>query len=86
LFPAFIEMVDVALESHFQKPASEPKLTGPEEVHEAIKGLKLGKAAGPNRIPNMTLKHFPVSPYLQRGSIYPLLSSGMESRSTELQT
>jgi hypothetical protein len=32
-------MVDVALESYFQTPASEPKLTGPEEVHEVIRGL-----------------------------------------------
>jgi hypothetical protein len=52
-------MVDVTLESYFQTPASEPKLTDPEEVHEAIRGLKLGKAPGPNGIPNRALKHPP---------------------------
>jgi hypothetical protein len=55
--PAIIEMVDVALESYFRTPVSEPKLTGPEEVHEAITGLKLGKTPGPNGIPNRALKH-----------------------------
>jgi len=57
--PAVIAMVDVALESYHQTPASEPKLTNPEEVREAIRGLKLGKAQGPNGIPNRALKHFP---------------------------
>ena len=42
--PAVIEMVDVALKSYFMTPASEPKLTNPEEVQEAIKGLKVSKA------------------------------------------
>src|SRR5215510_6141397 len=59
LVPAVVEMVDVALESYFQTPASEPKLTGPEEVNEALRGLKLGKAPGPNGIPNRVLKHLP---------------------------
>jgi hypothetical protein len=54
-----IEMVDVALRSYFLTPASEPKLTNPDEVHEAIKGLKVRKALGPNGIPNRALKHFP---------------------------
>jgi hypothetical protein len=57
--PAVIEMVDVALRSYFQTPASEPKLTNPDEVHEAIRGLKVGKAPGPNGIPNRALKHLP---------------------------
>ena len=57
--PAVIEMVDVALRSYFQMPASEPKLTNPDEVHEAIRGLKVGKAPGPNGIPNRALKHLP---------------------------
>jgi hypothetical protein len=52
-------MVDVALESYFLTPASEPKLTTPEEVHEAIRGLKYSKAPGPNGIPNRALKHLP---------------------------
>jgi hypothetical protein len=57
--PAVIEMVDVGLKSYFQAPASEPKLTNPDEVHEAIRGLKVGKAPGPNGIPNRALKHLP---------------------------
>jgi hypothetical protein len=40
-------------------PASEPKLTNPEEVQEAIRGLKVCKAAGPNGVPNRALKHLP---------------------------
>jgi hypothetical protein len=52
-------MVNVTLESYFQTPASEPKFIDPEEVHEAIRGLKLGKAPGPNCIPNRALKHLP---------------------------
>jgi hypothetical protein len=41
-------MIDVSLRSYFLTPASEPKLTTPEEVHEAMKGLKVRKATGPN--------------------------------------
>jgi hypothetical protein len=37
--PAGIEMVVVALRSYFLNPASESKLTTPEEVQEAIRGL-----------------------------------------------
>jgi len=40
-------------------PASEAKLTNPEEVQEAIRGLKVSKAPGPNGIPNRALKHLP---------------------------
>jgi hypothetical protein len=47
---AVIEMVDVALRSYFMTPASEPKLSNPEEVREAIRGLKVSKAPGPNGI------------------------------------
>ena len=49
--PAVIEMVDVA---------SEPKLTNPDEVREAIRGLKVGKVPEPNGIPNRALKHLPM--------------------------
>ena len=42
--PADIEKVDVALRSYLITPASEPKLTNPEEVQEAIRGLMVGKA------------------------------------------
>jgi hypothetical protein len=52
-------MVDVTLESYFQTPACEPKLTDPQEVHEAISGLKLGKTPGRNGIRNRALKHLP---------------------------
>ena len=58
--PAVIEMVDVALESYLQTPASEPKLTNPDGVREAIRGLKQGKAPGPNGIPNRALKDLPL--------------------------
>jgi len=57
--PAVIEMVDVALSSHLISPASEPRLTNPKEVHEAIRGFKVSKAPGPNGIPNRALKHLP---------------------------
>jgi len=55
--PTVIEMVDVALESYLQTPDCEPNLTKPDEVREAIRGLKVGKAPGPNGIPNRALKH-----------------------------
>jgi len=54
-----IEMVDMALRSYVMTPASEPKLTNPEEVQDAIRGLKISKAPGPNGIPNRALKHLP---------------------------
>jgi hypothetical protein len=40
-------------------PASEPKLTSPSEVQEAITELKFRKAQDPNVIPNRALKHLP---------------------------
>jgi hypothetical protein len=55
--PAVTEMVDVALRSYFLAPATEPKLTTPNEVQEVIRGLKVSKAPGPNGIPNRALKH-----------------------------
>jgi hypothetical protein len=39
--PAVIETVDVGLKSYFMAPAGEPKFTNPEEVQEAIRGLKV---------------------------------------------
>ena len=57
--PAVIEMLDVALRSYFISPASETQLTTPDEVHAAIRGLKVSKAPGPNGIPNRALKHLP---------------------------
>ena len=52
-------MVELGLRSYFMAPASEPKLTNPEEVQEAIRGLKVSKAPVPNGIPNRALKHLP---------------------------
>jgi hypothetical protein len=57
--PAFIETVNVGLKPYFMAPAGEPKLTKPEEVQEAIKGLRVGKAPATNGIPNRVLKHLP---------------------------
>jgi len=57
--PAVIEMVDVGLRFYFMAPVSDPELTNPEEVQEAIRGLKVCKAPGPNGIPNRALKHIP---------------------------
>jgi hypothetical protein len=59
LVPAVIEIVDLALRSHFMSPAREPKLTNPEEVREAIRALIVSKAPGPNGISNRAFKHLP---------------------------
>ena len=45
-----------ALKSYLLTHASEPKLTNPDEVQEAIRGSKVNKAPGPNGIPNRALK------------------------------
>jgi len=37
-------------------PASEPEFTNPKEVQDAIRGLKVGKAPGPDGIPNRVLE------------------------------
>jgi hypothetical protein len=52
-------MVDMTLESYIQTPTSEPNLTDPEQVHETIRGLKVGKAPGSNGITKRALKHLP---------------------------
>ena len=57
--PAVIEMADVALRSYFLTPASEPKLTNPDEFDEVNRGLKIGKAPDPNGIPNRAFNHLP---------------------------
>jgi hypothetical protein len=57
--PAVVEIVGVALRPYFLTPASEPKLTTPDEVQEAIRSLKVSKAPSPNGIPNRALKHLP---------------------------
>ena len=58
--PVIIAMVAVALRAHSFALASESNLTNPDEVQEAIRGFKLGKAPGPDGIPNRTLKHLPL--------------------------
>jgi len=57
--PAVIETVDVALRSCLLCPASEPQLTTPDEVHEAIRSLKVSKALSRNGVPNRASKHLP---------------------------
>jgi len=52
-------MVDVALRSYFLTPASEPKLSKPDDVHRAIRGLKVSKLLSQKGIPNRAFKHFP---------------------------
>jgi hypothetical protein len=58
--PVVIETVDVELELYCQTPARQPLLTKPEELQYAIRGLKVGKAPGPNGIPNRAPKHHPM--------------------------
>jgi hypothetical protein len=56
--PAGIVMVDVALRSYFLTPASEPKLTTPDQVQKTIRVLEINKAPGPDGIPSRALKYF----------------------------
>jgi hypothetical protein len=55
--PADIETVDVELKSFSRTLPSEPMLKNPEDVQDAIRVLKLGKARCPKGIPNRDLKH-----------------------------
>jgi hypothetical protein len=57
--PAVIEKVAEALQAYSYAPASEPKITNPLEVHNAIRGLKVGQAPGPNGLLNRPLKRLP---------------------------
>jgi hypothetical protein len=57
--PAIIEAVDEAMRTYDNAPESEPKLTSPCEVQEAIKGLKTDKPPAPNGVPNCALMHLP---------------------------
>jgi hypothetical protein len=80
-------MVDLALRSYFLTPASE---TNPDEVQEAIRGLKVGKAPGLNGITSRALKHLlesgiPPRPDFQRGPPLSSLSFNMEARSSDFQ-
>ena len=55
--PTVLEMIDEALQAYSFAPASEPNLTNPEEVQNAIRGLMVRKAPGRNGILNRALKH-----------------------------
>jgi hypothetical protein len=57
--PAVIEKVTEVLQTYPYAPASEPNLTNPMEVQDAIQCLKVGKAPGPKGLPNRALKHLP---------------------------
>jgi hypothetical protein len=46
--PAISEMFNEAMRAYEYAPASEPKLTSSSKVLQAIDGLKVGKAPGPN--------------------------------------
>ena len=48
------------LEFYLLTPTSEPMLTDPDEVQNAIRGLKVGKAPGPNGVSNRALRHLPM--------------------------
>jgi hypothetical protein len=48
--PEVIELVNKAMRAYEYAPASEPKITSTSEVHDAIRGLKVGKAPGSNGI------------------------------------
>jgi len=55
-----IVVVNEAMRKYSFAPVSEPKLTNTTEVQDAIRGLKVGKAPGPNDIPNRPLKYLPL--------------------------
>jgi hypothetical protein len=59
--PAVIDVVNEAVRAYSFVSTSESKLTNPTEVQGVIRGLEVGKAAGPNGIPNMVLKHLTLS-------------------------
>ena len=52
-------MVDDAFRAYSYAPASDPPLTNPVEVQDAIWGLRVGKTPGPDGIPNRALKRLP---------------------------
>jgi len=59
--PAVIEVVNKAMRACSFAPANEPKISNFTEVHDAIRGVKVGNAPGPNGVPNRALKHLPLS-------------------------
>jgi hypothetical protein len=59
--PGVIEMLDEAMRANFFTPVCEPELTNPAEGRDAIRRPKVGKATGPDGVPNRALKHLPLS-------------------------
>jgi hypothetical protein len=57
LSPAVIEAVDEVMRAYKYALASEPKLTSPSEIPEAIRGLKFGKAPSPKGVPKRALRY-----------------------------
>jgi hypothetical protein len=57
--PAVIEKIAEAPQAYSYAPASQPKLTKPMEVEDAIRGLKVCQGPGPNGLSNRALKHLP---------------------------
>jgi hypothetical protein len=57
--PAFTEVAEEPMGPYEYSPASEPTVTTPLEVLQAIEGLKVGKAPGANGIPKRVLRHLP---------------------------
>jgi hypothetical protein len=55
-----IVVVNEAMRKYSFAAASEPKITNTTGVQGAIRGLKFGKAPGPNDIPNRPLKYLPL--------------------------
>jgi hypothetical protein len=89
--PAVIEIVNVELRSYFLTPASEPKLTTPEEVQEAFRDLKFSKAwveryteQGLEASP--TASGIPSGPDIQRDPPHSSLPFIVEARSGDLYT
>jgi hypothetical protein len=55
-----MEMVNEAMREYVYALTSDSKLTSPSEVRQAINGRKVGKAPGPNGVPNRVLRHPPM--------------------------
>ena len=55
-----VERVTEAMETFALAKASESLLTNPTEFSKAIAELKVGKATGPNGVPNRALRNLPL--------------------------
>ena len=59
LFPGNFWDVWCGARYYFPSPSSGPKLTSPDEFHEAMCCPKVSRAPEPKSIPNRALKHLP---------------------------